>query len=273
MSFAKVSTLLAVCGLAGAASAQVTISHSTNNLTVVPGNSVACAAATPQRTTANFYWRSYDLATFPAVTGPFGVTSVTFAVENAIHPNFTQNVRVRLYKDSNGGAPVAVGTDLTQVAETIVAVPDGAAQFITAPIAGNFAQNDVLVVSVDTEDFAVAFPAPTTIAAAVFFIGSNLDPETGPSYLSAIGCGIAAPTTTAAIGFPTMHIILDVTGNIGPAGCYPDCNLDTVLNLADFGCFQTAFATGNMYADCNQDTVLNLADFGCFQTQFALGCP
>ncbi len=57
------------------------------------------------------------------------------------------------------------------------------------------------------------------------------------------------------------------------ASCYPDCNGDTILNLADFGCFQTAFATGNMYADCNGDTILNLADFGCFQTKFAIGCP
>jgi hypothetical protein len=55
--------------------------------------------------------------------------------------------------------------------------------------------------------------------------------------------------------------------------CYPDCNLDLVLNLADFGCFQTNFALGNMYADCNGDLVLNLADFGCFQTSFAIGCP
>jgi serine protease AprX len=55
--------------------------------------------------------------------------------------------------------------------------------------------------------------------------------------------------------------------------CYPDCNGDGILNLADFGCFQTKFATGNMYSDCNADGVLNLADFGCFQTKFATGCP
>ncbi|MCC6661706.1 MAG: hypothetical protein IT437_12565 [Phycisphaerales bacterium] len=57
------------------------------------------------------------------------------------------------------------------------------------------------------------------------------------------------------------------------AGCYPDCNADGALNLADFGCFQTKFATGGPYADCNGDGALNLADFGCFQTRFALGCP
>jgi hypothetical protein len=55
--------------------------------------------------------------------------------------------------------------------------------------------------------------------------------------------------------------------------CYPDCNTDGQLNLADFGCFQTRFALGEPYADCNGDGALNLADFGCFQTSFALGCP
>ncbi len=55
--------------------------------------------------------------------------------------------------------------------------------------------------------------------------------------------------------------------------CYPDCNVDGTLNLADFGCFQTKFATGDPYADCNGDAVLNLADFGCFQSKFAVGCP
>jgi hypothetical protein len=57
------------------------------------------------------------------------------------------------------------------------------------------------------------------------------------------------------------------------ATCYADCNGDGTLNLSDFGCFQTKFATGDPYADCNGDGVRNLSDFGCFQTKFALGCP
>jgi hypothetical protein len=60
---------------------------------------------------------------------------------------------------------------------------------------------------------------------------------------------------------------------LGGPTCYPDCNGDGVLGLADFGCFQTKFALGDPYADCNGDGVLGLADFGCFQTKFALGCP
>lgn len=55
--------------------------------------------------------------------------------------------------------------------------------------------------------------------------------------------------------------------------CYADCNGDSLLSLADFGCFQTKFALGDPYADCNQDGGLDLADFGCFQSGFAIGCP
>ncbi|MCC6661096.1 MAG: NF038122 family metalloprotease [Phycisphaerales bacterium] len=54
--------------------------------------------------------------------------------------------------------------------------------------------------------------------------------------------------------------------------CYADCDADGVLTLADYGCYQTRFATGDPYADCNGDTMLNLADFGCFQTAYGQGC-
>lgn len=58
-----------------------------------------------------------------------------------------------------------------------------------------------------------------------------------------------------------------------PTACIPDFNGDGVLNLADFGAFQTAFALNQCRADVNGDGILNLADFGAFQTLFALGCP
>ena len=56
-------------------------------------------------------------------------------------------------------------------------------------------------------------------------------------------------------------------------GCYPDCNLDGALTVADFGCFQTKFVAGDPYADCNADGSHTVADFGCFQTNFVVGCP
>jgi hypothetical protein len=55
--------------------------------------------------------------------------------------------------------------------------------------------------------------------------------------------------------------------------CYPDCNADNALTIADFGCFQTRFVSGLAYGDCNGDGSLTIADFGCFQTAFVSGCP
>jgi hypothetical protein len=62
-------------------------------------------------------------------------------------------------------------------------------------------------------------------------------------------------------------------GTEGPPPCYPDCNQDALLTVADFGCFQTKFVAGDPYADCNQSGTLTVADFGCFQTRFVAGCP
>ncbi|MCC6661729.1 MAG: hypothetical protein IT437_12685, partial [Phycisphaerales bacterium] len=45
------------------------------------------------------------------------------------------------------------------------------------------------------------------------------------------------------------------------------------LTLADFGCFQTMYATKNPYADCDGNGALTLSDFACFAPRFALGCP
>ena len=37
----------------------------------------------------------------------------------------------------------------------------------------------------------------------------------------------------------------------GTTPCYPDCNGDEALDLADLTCFQTRFALGDPYAACN----------------------
>ncbi|MCC6661120.1 MAG: hypothetical protein IT437_09570, partial [Phycisphaerales bacterium] len=59
-----------------------------------------------------------------------------------------------------------------------------------------------------------------------------------------------------------------------PAYCYPDCNADDTLTVADLTCFMGRYAASDyMYADCDNDDRLTLADFGCFTTKFALGCP
>jgi hypothetical protein len=61
--------------------------------------------------------------------------------------------------------------------------------------------------------------------------------------------------------------------------CYANCDASTappVLNVNDFVCFQSRFASGDSYANCDGSTappVLNVNDFVCFQQRFAAGCP
>jgi hypothetical protein len=45
-----------------------------------------------------------------------------------------------------------------------------------------------------------------------FFIGSNPDPETRTSYISAEDCGTPDPVPVADIGFPDMHYVFNVHG-------------------------------------------------------------
>ncbi|MEX2219351.1 MAG: agmatine deiminase family protein [Phycisphaerales bacterium] len=61
--------------------------------------------------------------------------------------------------------------------------------------------------------------------------------------------------------------------------CYANCDDSTTapaLNVADFSCFLTAYASGDGYANCDSSTtapILNVADFSCFLQSYAGGCP
>jgi hypothetical protein len=67
-------------------------------------------------------------------------------------------------------------------------------------------------------------------------------------------------------------------GGSGTTACYANCDGSTmppVLNVADFSCFLSKFAAGNLWANCDSSTtppVLNVADFSCFLSKFAAGC-
>ena len=61
------------------------------------------------------------------------------------------------------------------------------------------------------------------------------------------GCSTTAGNSGTAVEHAVLQSYLASPRGVciptAPA-CYPDCNLDGALNLADFGCFQTAFALG-----------------------------
>ena len=67
-----------------------------------------------------------------------------------------------------------------------------------------------------------------------FFIGSNAAGQTGSSYLASAACSVPEPTTTGNLGFPDMHIVMNVTGTTSTA------DLEKCVTIGD-----TTNATGS----------------------------
>jgi subtilisin-like proprotein convertase family protein len=185
--------------------------------TITPLNSISCNNGTGH--TDNSYWRAFNMNSFVG-SNAYNVTSVSFGIEQATGAGGTQPVTVRLHT-SNQPFPTGYPASLTQIATATVNAPDSASNTVfTLPIAATVPSGGQLVMEVFTPD--------GTVAGNLLFIGSNADPESAPSYLSAAGCGITTPTTTADLGFPNMHIVFNVLGTCGGATPTPTATVTPI---------------------------------------------
>ncbi|HRQ41014.1 MAG TPA: DUF4397 domain-containing protein [Chloroflexota bacterium] len=182
---------------------QTTITHSASQ-NIVSGNSVSCNAGGLH--TDNSYIRRFNLADF-GITDQFDVTEVSFGVELASGATGSQPITVNLYT-WDPGDPFTFA-NFTLVGTSSVDVPDQTLSIFTVPVAGSLPPGSTLVVEV--------FTPSGQAAGNSFFVGSNADGQTAPSYLAAAACGVVEPTDTAAIGFPNMHIVMNVTGDVVPS--------------------------------------------------------
>jgi hypothetical protein len=78
---------------------------------------------------------------------------------------------------------------------------------VTVPVTGTAPAGSNLVVELDS-------PNLQNIG-AFFFPGSNDLGQTAPTYLRSETCGLAEPTPTDDVGFPDMHLVMNVTGEAG----------------------------------------------------------
>lgn len=180
----------------GGACGTITLTQSTSQA-ITAANSVSCNAGGLH--TNNSYYRSFPLA------ADINVCEVQFGVETAVGATGSQPVTVNLYTGT-GAFPGTFGS-YTQIASNALSVPDQAASIFPAPISALATAGSNLVVEVFTPEGQTAGNS--------FFIGSNADGESAPSYLMAADCGLTAPATTASIGFPQMQIVMNVVGNPG----------------------------------------------------------
>ncbi len=167
---------------------------------IVSGNSVACNNGVA--TTANSYFRSFVLSNF-GITNDFQITNVSIGIESAIGASGMQPITCYLYTTSTP-FPTGYPSSLTLIGSATVDVPDQELTIFNIPVLGIAPAGSEIVVEIFTPD--------GQSVGNLFFIGSNPDGETAPSYIMAVDCGISVPMTTASIGFPGMNIVMNVTG-------------------------------------------------------------
>ncbi len=268
-SFFPVGTTTVTCQVNGFAATSIegkpagpigggctTITQSSSQA-ITPLNSVSCNNGVGH--TDNSYWRAFSLTSF-GITGAFDVQSIDIGIEDAISggaaatpgpkslsksnkkasskstgtagsksgtkkpsgPAGTgQPITVRIYTSSSA-FPTGFPGSLTLIGTASTMVADQSGTILNVPITGTAAAGSELVVEVFTPDGEAV--------GNLFFIGSNAAAETGPSYLSAAACGVTTPTTTAALGFPSMHIVMNVNGCEQVTGGGPTCTFTVTVN-------------------------------------------
>ena len=180
-----------------------TLTHSLDQ-SVMVGNSVWCPAAP-----GNSYLRVFDLVNEFGILGSFSVTEVEVGIQVAASAAGSQDITVNLY--TLDGALLYANMNLIGSATTTIA--DQALSIVTVPVTGSAPPGSVLVVEVY---------APADNVTAGLLIGSNNLGETAPSYLVGPACGITEPTSFAGIGFPGIHVVMNVTGEVGDECITPE---------------------------------------------------
>jgi hypothetical protein len=188
-----------------------TITQSTNQAIVT--NSVACSDP-GVGTLENHYWRAFDMNTFTGGQA-YDVTSVEFGIEQALSLFGTdQPLTVNLYV--NHGSPFPGGDWQSNLLVTSgeIRIPNQDDTIFNVPL--------TVTVPAGTLELVMEVLSPDqTVEHNFFIIGSNPDPETGPSYLSAPDCGNPDPVATRCIGFPDMHYVFNVNGSCAGGGSTP----------------------------------------------------
>jgi hypothetical protein len=166
---------------------------------IVAGNSIACSYDGFHF--ENSYLRVFDLAAYD-INYDFAISRVEIGIEKAIGVNGTQPAFLNVY---------TVGKDLdwdtlSILASVDLSVPDSELSILSIPISAQVPAGSIMVVE---------FLTPRGYGYNnSLFVGSNPENQTGPTYLSAPDCGYPDPTPTESIGFPDMHLVMNVYGDI-----------------------------------------------------------
>jgi hypothetical protein len=164
-------------------------------------------------TLENHYWRAFNMNTFTGGQA-YDVTSVEFGIEQAESLFGTdQPLTVNLY--ANHGSPFPGGDWQSNLLASSgeIRIPNQEDTIFNVPLAAT--------VPAGTLELVMEVLSPDQTAQHNFFIiGSNPDPETGLSYLSAPDCGNPVPSPVECFLGP-MHYVFNVNGSCTGGGGTP----------------------------------------------------
>jgi subtilisin family serine protease len=175
-----------------------TITHSTSQ-DIAELSSASCGGLAG--TTENHFFRTFTLSDF-GIDGDFDVSDVSFGVEKATAQTLTVNLHTL-----DGALTFA---NLTKIGTAQASIPASTLTMVSVPVTGEVPAGATLVVEVVSPN--------QQSNGGVFYIGSNDAGQSAPSYLSAPDCALPEPATTDSIGWPDMHIVMNVSGDTADGG-------------------------------------------------------
>ena len=198
----KTNLLLAICIVTSSLLANGQTKITNNPITVInSGNSVTCNAG-GIITGNNSFYNVYDIANYPNIVDTAFFVRVKVGCETTSGGAY--NIIGRVHKLV--GAPVLA--NLTLLADDTIAIyPDSSTYLIQIPY------NDGYALPNDSLASELLLPANTT---ASFYPASNTSPESSPTYIVAADCSINDFTTMSSVGFPMMHLIMNLYVNQKP---------------------------------------------------------
>jgi hypothetical protein len=186
----------------------IAITQSSDTSTIISGNSVSCN--NNRLHAANSYFRRFDLDGVHNLKNEFSIKSVDIGIELAQGNTGSQPLEVRLYALANGNALTLANLHL--IGSASFSQPDANLIVQNFPVSGT--------INPLTDDLVVELFTPDGIALNnSFFIGSNTNGQSAPSYIVAPDCGVNEITSMANIGFPNVDIVMVV--NIQPGFPWP----------------------------------------------------
>jgi hypothetical protein len=182
------------------------ITQSSNNVTILAGNSVTCNAGGLH--TDNGFLRRFELAADHGLSGNVGISSVEVGIEEANASGASQPGDINLYS-----IPIASAftyANMTPVGTASLSIADQSLTLLSATVAGS--------VDADTSHLVVEFFIPDgQTTGNSLFPGSNSSGQIGPSFIAATACGAPNPTDLALFGFGGVHWVQTVClGDVVP---------------------------------------------------------